>query len=128
MRLREEKCPDVGRRRIVYWMGAAAVAPPMPTPLLADDRPATPRMTEGPFYPTSFPSDTDADLTRVEGHKALAAGVILPLNGRVVAASGPPPPHPPGALSPCDAHGPPPPVRTHAPPGGQKIPGFPARA
>ena len=68
--------PNVNRRRIVYWLGAAAVAPLMPTPLLADDRPATPRMTEGPFYPTSFPSDTDADLTRVEGHKALAAAVV----------------------------------------------------
>src|SRR5258708_29428052 len=95
MRLREEKCPDVGRRRIVYWMGAAAVAPPMPTPLLADDRPATPRMTEGPFYPTSFPSDTDADLTHVDGHKALAAGVILHVSWRVVDAGRRPRPKPP---------------------------------
>ena len=65
------------RRRILVWMGAAAVAPLVPTPLLADDRPATPRMTEGPFYPTSFPADTDADLTRVSGHARGAEGTVL---------------------------------------------------
>ena len=55
------------RRRILVWMGAAALAPLATTPALADEHRPTPRMTEGPFYPTSFPADTDADLTRVAG-------------------------------------------------------------
>src|SRR5258708_9120668 len=124
MRLREEKCPDVGRRRIVYWMGAAAVAPPMPTPLLADDRPATPRMTEGPFYPTSFPSDTDAALTHVDGHKALAAGVILDVSGRVIDASGRPRANARVEIWQCDAQGHYHHVGNQEPPGDDNFQGF----
>ena len=78
------------RRRLLVWMGAAAVAPLAATPALADDAPPTPRLTEGPFYPRSFPKDTDADLTRVEGHAARAMGTVLALSGRIVDRHGAP--------------------------------------
>ena len=78
------------RRRILVWMGAAALAPLAPTPALADDRPPTPRMTEGPFYPRTFPKDVDGDLTRVEGRAKAAEGTPLEVSGRVVDRAGKP--------------------------------------
>ena len=78
------------RRRMLLWMGAAAVAPLVPTPALADDRPPTPSMTEGPFYPRRLPADADADLTRVAGRPQRASGTPLEVTGRVVDRAGRP--------------------------------------
>jgi protocatechuate 3,4-dioxygenase beta subunit len=78
------------RRRVLAWIGAAALAPLAPTPAAADDRPPTPRMTEGPFYPRSFPADVDADLTRVAGRSAGARGTVLDVSGRVLDRTGRP--------------------------------------
>jgi protocatechuate 3,4-dioxygenase beta subunit len=78
------------RRRILAWMGAAALAPLASTPFAAEERPFTPRMTEGPFYPRSFPADTDADLTRIAGSERVAEGTILDVSGRVLDRSGRP--------------------------------------
>ena len=78
------------RRRVLSWIGAAALAPLAATPALADERPATPRMTEGPFYPRTFPRDVDADLTRVEGRSGSARGTVLDVSGRVVDRAGRP--------------------------------------
>ena len=77
----------MNRRRVLVWIGAAAVAPLAATPALADDRPPTPRMTEGPFYPRKFPADFDADLTRVAGKGGVAEGKILDVGGRAVKAT-----------------------------------------
>jgi protocatechuate 3,4-dioxygenase beta subunit len=57
---------------------------------LAADRAATPAQTEGPFYPTSFPTDSDNDLVQVRGQAAHAMGTVLHLKGRVLDASGKP--------------------------------------
>jgi len=78
------------RRRVLLWIGAGALAPLIATPALADDRPPTPRMTEGPFYPRSFPTDVDADLTRVAGKPGAAQGTVLEVTGQVVDRSGRP--------------------------------------
>ena len=78
------------RRRVLLWIGGCALAPLMPTPALADQRPPTPRMTEGPFYPRSFPADVDADLTRVAGKSGTAQGTALEVTGRVLDRSGRP--------------------------------------
>jgi protocatechuate 3,4-dioxygenase beta subunit len=81
---------DLNRRRILAWAGAAVVAPLAPTPALADDRRPTPRMTEGPFYPRTFPQDVDADLTQVKGAAGAAEGTPLTVTGRVLDRSGRP--------------------------------------
>lgn len=51
---------------------------------------ARPAQTEGPFYPTGFPADSDNDLVQVRGQAAQAMGTILHLQGRVLDASGKP--------------------------------------
>ena len=93
------------RRRMLAWIGAAALAPLAPTPLLADDRPATPRMTEGPFYPRTLPSDTDGDLTRIQGQARAAEGTVLDVSGRVLDRSGAPRPGMRVEIWQCDAFG-----------------------
>lgn len=79
---------DPHRRRTLGWLGASLLLPA--TPVLAADAVPTPRMTEGPFYPTSFPADIDADLTRVAGRAGVAAGTILDATGRITDRSGKP--------------------------------------
>ena len=63
---------------------------------LAADLAATPAQTEGPFYPTAFPADSDNDLVQMRGQAAHAMGTILHLHGRVLDGSGKPLP---GALT-----------------------------
>lgn len=93
------------RRRIVLAFGAAAVGPLFPTPVLADSRPATPRMTEGPFYPRSFPKDVDGDLTRMKDRGDAAQGEVLDVTGRIVDRSGAPRPGVRLEVWQCDATG-----------------------
>lgn len=78
------------RRRVIAWIGAVAVAPLLPTPALGQERPPTPRMTEGPFYPRMLPDDADADLTQVAGRAERASGTPLEVTGRVLDRSGRP--------------------------------------
>ena len=78
------------RRRVLAWIGGAIAAPLVPTPVLGADRPPTPRMTEGPFYPRNLPADSDADLTRVAGRSTAAAGTVLDVSGRVLDRRGAP--------------------------------------
>ena len=48
----------------------------------------TPQQTEGPFYPTGFPTDMDNDLVQVRGQAARAMGEVLHLEGRVIGGDG----------------------------------------
>ena len=43
----------------------------------------TPSQTEGPFYPVTFPSDSDADLTIVRGRAVAAKGSLVVVSGVV---------------------------------------------
>ena len=97
--------PSMQRRRLLSWIGASALAPLAATPALAEGRAPTPRMTEGPFYPRSFPKDTDADLTRIEGHGAIAQGTVLDVSGRVLDRSGAPRAGARVEIWQCDARG-----------------------
>jgi protocatechuate 3,4-dioxygenase beta subunit len=51
---------------------------------------ATPRQTEGPFYPVGTQADTDADLTRVAGSRDVATGEVILVRGRVLDTAGKP--------------------------------------
>jgi protocatechuate 3,4-dioxygenase beta subunit len=97
--------PSPERRRVLSWIGAAALAPLVPTPVLAQGRAPTPRMTEGPFYPRSFPQDVDADLTRIAGRERAAEGTPLAVTGRIVDRTGRPSAHARLEVWQCDAFG-----------------------
>ena len=94
---------DANRRRALVLIGASLVLPA--TPVLAADHRPTPRMTEGPFYPTSFPKDVDADLTRIAGKPGVAAGTILDASGRIMDRTGKPLAHAKLELWQCDNQG-----------------------
>jgi protocatechuate 3,4-dioxygenase beta subunit len=74
------------RRRLLRGsVGAAAMV--ASAPLVAA---TTPRQTEGPFYPVHEQRDTDADLTRIEGHAERAVGEVIEVSGRVLDEDGNP--------------------------------------
>jgi protocatechuate 3,4-dioxygenase beta subunit len=50
----------------------------------------TPAQTTGPFYPLTFPVDSDSDLVRVVGQAAQALGTITHVAGRVLDVNGRP--------------------------------------
>ncbi len=78
--------PGVGwSRRRVITVGLAAAA----APLFARAE-LTPVQSEGPFYPSSTPADSDADLTRIEGRAGRAQGSPIVVTGRVLDADGRP--------------------------------------
>ena len=78
------------RRHALACLGALALTPWLPAHAQAHDRPATPPLTEGPFYPRAFPADRDADLTRMAGKPGRAAGTPLEFSGRLVDTRGRP--------------------------------------
>jgi len=80
----------MNRRIFLIHAGVAMVAPLVATPVLADDHPPTPRLTEGPFYPNTFPRDIDADLTHIDGRAGVAQGTILDVSGHVMDRTGTP--------------------------------------
>lgn len=46
-------------------------------------RPLTAESEMGPFYPITHLAESDADLTRLKGHAARAAGQVIEVSGRV---------------------------------------------
>jgi protocatechuate 3,4-dioxygenase beta subunit len=74
------------RRNFIAGLAAVAVFPPLArsATLLA-----TPRQTEGPFYPDQLPLDQDNDLI-LSGDRAAARGEITHMSGRVLDVGGHP--------------------------------------
>jgi protocatechuate 3,4-dioxygenase beta subunit len=68
-------------------LGAAAFFTPG---VFAEQLAATPRLTEGPFYPDKLPLDTDNDLLIVNDSITPAVGEVTHLTGRVLTAGGGP--------------------------------------
>ncbi|WP_338243256.1 protocatechuate 3,4-dioxygenase [Aurantiacibacter hainanensis] len=66
-------------------LASAAIARPALAQLAA-----TPGSPIGPFYPSSYRGETDADFTRLAGHAERAAGQIIEVVGRVLDARGNP--------------------------------------
>ena len=81
-------CPVPGRRRVLA--GGAALLAAAATGSAWAALPATPRQTEGPFYPTRLPLDVDNDLVRVTGSAAEAQGIVTHVAGRILGADGRP--------------------------------------
>jgi len=50
--------------------------------------PPTPPQTAGPFYPRSFPADSDNDLVQITGRAGIATGTITYVTGRVLDGAG----------------------------------------
>jgi Protocatechuate 3,4-dioxygenase beta subunit len=77
------------RRSFLYaftW-GVAALAT---RGLFAEQLVLTPRQTEGPFYPTRLPLDTDNDLLIINDSITPAVGEITHLTGRILDTAGRP--------------------------------------
>jgi protocatechuate 3,4-dioxygenase beta subunit len=58
--------------------------------LFAEQLTATPGMTEGPYYPTTLPLDTDNDLVVINSSLTSAVGQISYISGRILSPSGQP--------------------------------------
>jgi len=98
-----------GRRRLLSFGVAAVAIGSARWPREASGQSAplqpTPRQTTGPFYPTDWTGDVDADLVRVTGAAARAQGVVTHLRGRVLDARGVPVPGAVVEIWQCDAFG-----------------------
>ena len=79
---------DLPRREIV--LAAAAFGLVAVTPAAAASRVLTPRQAAGPFYPTKFPLDTDADLVRFADRTDPAIGTVAHVSGRIIDREGRP--------------------------------------
>ncbi len=73
--------------------------------VLAEQLLLTPRQTEGPFYPTKLPLDTDNDLIVVNSGLSPADGVVAHLTGRLLDARGEPVRNAVVEIWQADAHG-----------------------
>jgi len=91
-------------RRHVIASGLSTAALVAATPAFAALKP-TPRQTRGPFYPETFPLDSDNDLVRVTGRAAQAMGEVTHLSGRVLDTDGKPVANARIEIWQCDANG-----------------------
>lgn len=76
--------PDRRRRKFVLAAPALLMGAAVAGPVKALT--TTPRQSEGPFYPRSIPSDSDADLTLFNGETA--PGEVMEMVGRLFNARG----------------------------------------
>ena len=77
------------RREILFLLGATAASWYVPG-VFAQALVETPPQTEGPFYPTRLPLDTDNDLLIINDAITPAVGDITDLSGRVLSRAGEP--------------------------------------
>ena len=76
-RMPDPTTPPLPRRALL------ALAIPLIGCAVAQPAGVTPRQITGPFYPTDWSGDADADLVRVTGEAAQAQGVVTHLRGRL---------------------------------------------
>jgi len=78
------------RRRVIAASIAGAAVLSMPAVLRGAALMPTPAQTEGPFYPLTFPADSDSDLLHVSGHAEAAKGTPTRVAGRILDLAGRP--------------------------------------
>ena len=82
---------DLSRRELIRVCSLGALAYASGGDLAAQQEiRRTPAQILGPFYPVNKPADHDADLTRIDGREARAAGQVVELAGRVINRRGRP--------------------------------------
>lgn len=95
---------SITRRQLLIGSTCAIASVHAIKPSLAA-RVITPRQTAGPFYPTDWTGDRDADLVRVTGEAAQATGEVTWLDGKVTDTSGAPIKGAVVEIWQCDANG-----------------------
>jgi len=80
----------IPRRKFLAGIGLGVAAWHAVPGAFADELTRTPSQTEGPFYPTRLPLDTDNDLLIVNDGITPAVGEITYLSGRILDANGAP--------------------------------------
>ena len=86
--------------------GTAALSLPAVLRGFAAGVPApTPAQTEGPFYPLSYPADSDNDLVHVTGHADPASGTVTRVAGHILDRAGRPVTGARVEIWQCDANG-----------------------
>jgi protocatechuate 3,4-dioxygenase beta subunit len=82
----------LARRKLLHGALALAATSGLVgfTESVADTLPPTPAQTAGPFYPLTFPQDSDNDLVHVSGHAGTARGKITRITGRILDPNGRP--------------------------------------
>jgi protocatechuate 3,4-dioxygenase, beta subunit len=73
--------------------------------VFADELTRTPKQTEGPFYPTKLPLDTDNDLLIINDDITPAVGTVTHLTGRILGPTGSPLAHTLVEIWQCDGNG-----------------------
>ena len=81
---------DPAERRLVLRALAMSAAYFSVPGAFAEQLAQTPRQTEGPFYPTELPLDTDNDLLVINDAITPAVGAITMLSGRILDVTGAP--------------------------------------
>ena len=78
----------IPRRRMLEVLAGGAAGYSLWCTATAAMLPPTPPQTAGPFYPLSFPPDTDNDLVQITGGAGIAKGTVTYISGRVLDESG----------------------------------------
>ena len=97
--------PILKRRKILAFAAAGLALPGLIRHAAAGLLTATPRQTEGPFYPVAIPADADNDLVAVAGQEAQARGIVTLVGGRVLDIEGRPVAGATVEIWQCDADG-----------------------
>ncbi len=80
----------ISRRSISKQLGTLVTGAAILGPGIARALITTPKQVEGPFYPPGPHSETDVDLTLLEGHEEPAAGDVIFVRGRIANTQGKP--------------------------------------
>jgi protocatechuate 3,4-dioxygenase beta subunit len=84
--------PFPRRRMLEVSLGGAATLglPGLLRAVAGETLMPTPQQTAGPFYPLSYPEDSDNDLVHVAGHAGSAKGTVTHVAGRILDSAGRP--------------------------------------